>query len=183
MVGSVHAHSTARPAGPGSHEELAGEMGGRQCGGPSDSGLFTGRTHSGTVTQSYGGVGRNLADALVRLGCHPFLVSAVGSDSHASALTAHNPKLIHQFEDELRRAPLVLMDGNLSQRTINYTLDLCSEAGVPGKIRDWVLGRELSHYEENIIQKFVVRDQFQALLWKDMTSYAMRRIDDGNPHE
>lgn len=154
---------------------------------------FTGKTHIGTVTQSYGGVGRNLADALVRLGCHPLPVSAVGSDNHARALTAHNPQLgteglrvmskestaaycvlldhkgealigvgdmavhehitpshIRQFEEELTKAPLVLMDGNLSQRTINYTLDLCSEAGVPvwyeptdmrKAVKPWLEGR------------------------------------------
>ncbi|XP_037799834.1 pseudouridine kinase-like [Penaeus monodon] len=50
-------------------------------------------THRGNIRQSYGGVGRNLGDALARLGCRPLLISAVGDDTHARALTAHNPKL------------------------------------------------------------------------------------------
>lgn len=135
---------------------------------------FTGRTHRGHVRQSYGGVGRNLADALTRLACRPFLVSAVGEDNHARALTAHNPRLgceglavvpeastavycvmldhrgealfgvgdmavhnhvtpehVRQFEDRITNAPLVLVDGNLSQHTINFVLDMCSAAHVP----------------------------------------------------
>ncbi|XP_071516798.1 uncharacterized protein [Panulirus ornatus] len=54
---------------------------------------FSGMTHRGSVRQSYGGVGRNMADALARLGCRPLLVSAVGRDAHAHGLTAHNPLL------------------------------------------------------------------------------------------
>ncbi|XP_069970987.1 pseudouridine kinase [Penaeus vannamei] len=50
-------------------------------------------THRGHIRQSYGGVGRNIGDALARLGCRPLLISAVGDDTHARALTAHNPKL------------------------------------------------------------------------------------------
>ncbi|XP_068220687.1 uncharacterized protein [Palaemon carinicauda] len=48
-------------------------------------------THKGNIRQSYGGVGRNLGDALARLKCHPLLVSAVGTDIHARSLTSHNP--------------------------------------------------------------------------------------------
>ncbi|XP_027210795.2 uncharacterized protein [Penaeus vannamei] len=54
---------------------------------------FSGMTHRGHIRQSYGGVGRNIGDALARLGCRPLLISAVGDDTHARALTAHNPKL------------------------------------------------------------------------------------------
>jgi len=38
------------------------------------------RTYSGTVRQSYGGVGRNIADCLSRLGLVPLFVSRVGHD-------------------------------------------------------------------------------------------------------
>nr|XP_027212284.1 uncharacterized protein LOC113805480 [Penaeus vannamei] len=55
--------------------------------------MFSGMTHRGHIRQSYGGVGRNIGDALARLGCRPLLISAVGDDTHARALTAHNPKL------------------------------------------------------------------------------------------
>ncbi|XP_066982604.1 uncharacterized protein [Macrobrachium rosenbergii] len=54
-------------------------------------GEFNGMTHKGSIRQSYGGVGRNLGDALARLKCHPLLVSAVGTDIHARSLTSHNP--------------------------------------------------------------------------------------------
>ena len=40
---------------------------------------------------------------------------------------------VRQFERQLTNAPLVLVDGNLPQRTINYILDLCRAARVPGK--------------------------------------------------
>ncbi|KAK3854876.1 hypothetical protein Pcinc_038678 [Petrolisthes cinctipes] len=135
---------------------------------------MTGGTLKGSIRQSYGGVGRNLADALARLHCRPFLISALGNDSHARALTAHNPLLdqgglaiveeastavycvvldnggealfgvgdmtVHEqitpahvgkYEDVIRRAPLMVVDGNLTQATINYILDLCSSAAVP----------------------------------------------------
>lgn len=39
-----------------------------------------GSTHRGEIRQSGGGVGRNMADALGKLGAHPFLISAVGND-------------------------------------------------------------------------------------------------------
>ncbi|XP_069938811.1 uncharacterized protein [Cherax quadricarinatus] len=135
---------------------------------------FSGMTHRGSIRQSYGGVGRNLGDALARLHCRPFLISAVGADIHARSLIAHNPLLdsqglavvgeastavycvmldqrgealfgvgdmsIHdyltpahvgQFEGEISASPLVVMDGNLPQPTINYVLDLCASCRVP----------------------------------------------------
>lgn len=39
-----------------------------------------GRTLKGRIRQSGGGVGRNLADALGKLGASPTLVTAVGDD-------------------------------------------------------------------------------------------------------
>ncbi|KAF2352502.1 Carbohydrate kinase PfkB [Trinorchestia longiramus] len=52
---------------------------------------YTGRTHQGAVTQNCGGVGRNLADSLTRLGVTIMLLSAVGTDAHADTLTTHSP--------------------------------------------------------------------------------------------
>lgn len=46
------------------------------------------------MTQSFGGVGRNIADAMTRLGFGPLFVSAVGVDHYAKAILAHNPKLV-----------------------------------------------------------------------------------------
>ncbi|XP_059155907.1 uncharacterized protein LOC131940979 [Physella acuta] len=49
---------------------------------------LNGGTYPGKVSQSYGGVGRNLADCLSRLEYNPVFLSAVGNDSHSSAMSA-----------------------------------------------------------------------------------------------
>lgn len=41
------------------------------------------------MSQSYGGVGRNLADCLSRLEYNPVFLSAVGNDSHSSAMSGY----------------------------------------------------------------------------------------------
>ncbi|XP_068595002.1 uncharacterized protein zgc:136858 [Brachionichthys hirsutus] len=48
--------------------------------------LFFGQTNSGRVCQSFGGVGRNIADSLSRLGQTPLFISATGADSHGEAV-------------------------------------------------------------------------------------------------
>ncbi|GIY68698.1 hypothetical protein CDAR_275271 [Caerostris darwini] len=45
-----------------------------------------GRTMDGKVESTAGGVGRNLADCLARLGQNPFLISNVGAQEHAHTL-------------------------------------------------------------------------------------------------
>ncbi|XP_075066477.1 uncharacterized protein LOC142153103 [Mixophyes fleayi] len=45
-----------------------------------DKMVFGGQTNPGQVHQSVGGVGRNLADCMSRLGTRPFFISAVGQD-------------------------------------------------------------------------------------------------------
>uniref|UniRef100_A0A3Q3T1L6 Zgc:136858 n=2 Tax=Mastacembelus armatus TaxID=205130 RepID=A0A3Q3T1L6_9TELE len=45
-----------------------------------------GQTNPGSVCQSFGGVGRNVADSLSRLGHRPLFVSATGADSHSDAV-------------------------------------------------------------------------------------------------
>ncbi|XP_043194157.1 pseudouridine-metabolizing bifunctional protein C1861.05-like isoform X2 [Amphibalanus amphitrite] len=52
-----------------------------------------GSTHRGHIAQSYGGVGRNVADALSRLGHRPHFVSAVGRDQLGLAVIANNPHM------------------------------------------------------------------------------------------
>ncbi|XP_076052857.1 uncharacterized protein LOC143032269 [Oratosquilla oratoria] len=131
-------------------------------------------THVGKLRQSYGGVGRNLADALARLDCHPLLLSAVGNDTHARALKNHNtlmdtsgfynvmgistavycvildrqgeavmgigdmnihkqvtPAHIEKYADEIAKAPLVLLDGNMALKTVSFVLNMCHDLGVP----------------------------------------------------
>ncbi|XP_026991445.2 pseudouridine-metabolizing bifunctional protein C1861.05 isoform X1 [Tachysurus fulvidraco] len=53
--------------------------------GASKSLLF-GQTNPGSVCQSFGGVGRNIADCLSRLGQKVLFISAVGADSHSDAV-------------------------------------------------------------------------------------------------
>uniref|UniRef100_UPI00398F5D53 uncharacterized protein isoform X7 n=1 Tax=Pristiophorus japonicus TaxID=55135 RepID=UPI00398F5D53 len=48
--------------------------------------VFGGPTNRGTVRQSLGGVGRNLADCLSRLGLNPLFISAIGSDANGDAV-------------------------------------------------------------------------------------------------
>ncbi|XP_072519956.1 uncharacterized protein [Salminus brasiliensis] len=48
--------------------------------------LQFGQTNPGSVCQSFGGVGRNIADCLSRLGHKPLFISAIGTDSHSDAV-------------------------------------------------------------------------------------------------
>ncbi|XP_071350447.1 uncharacterized protein [Trachinotus anak] len=45
-----------------------------------------GQTNAGSVCQSFGGVGRNIADSLSRLGQRLLFISAIGADSHSVAV-------------------------------------------------------------------------------------------------
>ncbi|XP_077195959.1 uncharacterized protein LOC143838487 isoform X3 [Paroedura picta] len=45
-----------------------------------------GQTNPATVRQSFGGVGRNLADCLSRLGKSPVFISAMGKDEHSASV-------------------------------------------------------------------------------------------------
>ncbi|KAJ8411373.1 hypothetical protein AAFF_G00173790 [Aldrovandia affinis] len=45
-----------------------------------------GKTNTGSVCQSFGGVGRNVADSLTRLGERPLFISAIGADAHGDAV-------------------------------------------------------------------------------------------------
>ncbi|XP_071753678.2 uncharacterized protein LOC139910311 [Centroberyx gerrardi] len=53
--------------------------------GKTDKLLF-GQTSPGSVCQSFGGVGRNIADSLSRLGHRLLFISAIGTDSHSDAV-------------------------------------------------------------------------------------------------
>ncbi|KAL0968757.1 hypothetical protein UPYG_G00271310 [Umbra pygmaea] len=69
------------------------ETGSKNCGvnvdfiakGKTDKLVF-GQTNPGSVCQSFGGVGRNLADSLSRMGQRPLFMSAIGADSHGDAV-------------------------------------------------------------------------------------------------
>lgn len=51
--------------------------------------LQFGQTNPGRVCQSFGGVGRNIADSMSRLGQRPLFISATGADSHSDAVFNH----------------------------------------------------------------------------------------------
>ncbi|XP_066580343.1 uncharacterized protein LOC136771750 isoform X2 [Amia ocellicauda] len=51
--------------------------------------LLFGQTNPGSVYQSFGGVGRNIADCLTRLGEHPLFISAIGNDTHADSVLSY----------------------------------------------------------------------------------------------
>lgn len=51
--------------------------------------LRFGETNPGSLFQSFGGVGRNLADSLSRLGQRPLLISATGADPSSEAVFKH----------------------------------------------------------------------------------------------
>ncbi|XP_028307213.1 pseudouridine-metabolizing bifunctional protein C1861.05 [Gouania willdenowi] len=48
--------------------------------------LQFGQTNPGSVFQSFGGVGRNIADSLTKLGHTPLFISAMGADSHSQSV-------------------------------------------------------------------------------------------------
>ncbi|XP_039625986.1 pseudouridine-metabolizing bifunctional protein C1861.05 [Polypterus senegalus] len=48
--------------------------------------IVMGETNLGIISQSFGGVGRNLADCLTRLGEQPLLISAVGEDVYSDSV-------------------------------------------------------------------------------------------------
>ncbi|MFT7796753.1 pseudouridine-metabolizing bifunctional protein C1861.05-like [Arapaima gigas] len=51
--------------------------------------LQFGQTNPGSVVQSFGGVGRNIADCLSRLGEVPLFISAIGTDFHSNAILSY----------------------------------------------------------------------------------------------
>lgn len=55
----------------------------------SDNFQSNGATYPGGVAQSFGGVGRNLADGLSHLGVNTFFISAIGKDSHRAGFRAY----------------------------------------------------------------------------------------------
>ena len=50
-------------------------------------------TNRGVLQTSLGGVGRNLAEVLARLGLHPWLITAVGKDDQGQKILQHMMEL------------------------------------------------------------------------------------------
>lgn len=51
--------------------------------------LLLGTSNPGTIARCWGGVGRNVAEALGRLGTQPILITAVGADEQGAAMQRH----------------------------------------------------------------------------------------------
>ncbi|KAF5275564.1 hypothetical protein FQA39_LY06676 [Lamprigera yunnana] len=124
--------------------------------------------------QHAGGVGRNIAEALSKLGCRPAFISVVGNDNYGHdicsalpegctkyiyKLSGHNtaqcnvifdkggeckiligdmkihqeitPKMIVNHKEDIKRSPLLVLDGNLSLETLETVLKLASKYSVP----------------------------------------------------
>lgn len=64
--------------------------------------LMQGTSNPGTIERSWGGVGRNLAEVLGRLGARPHFLGAVGSDDAGSSMLAHARAAGVQVDSVLR---------------------------------------------------------------------------------
>ncbi|KAJ1166623.1 hypothetical protein NDU88_007022 [Pleurodeles waltl] len=119
--------------------------------------LLGGQTNPGRVYQTFGGVGRNLADALSRLGTDPLFISAVGSDrlsesvlrycSHmdlrgVSRLQDHSTATYCAFISDRGELSLGLGDFDIHQQITEHSLSgfeehirsaalLCIDGNVP----------------------------------------------------
>lgn len=133
-----------------------------------------GDTYKGQVHQGYGGVARNMADCISRLGLNPLLVSVVGDDLNGKGILGHNPnmdksgiavlrdattatlcavhnqngsllyniadmdihdritpEMIVRFEKEIAAAPIVVLDGNVSEDVLQTTFEICARFKKP----------------------------------------------------
>ncbi|TRY72383.1 hypothetical protein TCAL_04749 [Tigriopus californicus] len=92
-----------------------------------------GSTHLGTVDFGYGGVGRNLADALALFDLNPMFISAVGADDLGRNMIEHNEKL-----DKSRVA--ILSD----HRTAMYNIVLDCDGAVRLGVGDMSIHTQVS---------------------------------------
>ncbi|XP_031564349.1 pseudouridine-metabolizing bifunctional protein C1861.05-like [Actinia tenebrosa] len=133
-------------------------------------------SNPGKVRMSFGGVGRNIAEALSRLKMKPLFISAVGEDPLGAMLLDHcrevnistggiqtfstcqtgtystilsnegdfnvavgdmdihqklTPHLILSFEESIKNAPLVIVDANSKEESLDFVIQLCTQHKVP----------------------------------------------------
>lgn len=143
-------------------------------GRPKDQ-LLMATSNLGSFTAAWGGVGRNIAECIGRLGGNPILISSVGTDMkgqtffpHATsvgiqtqcvltsslptatylaildehgdlftticdtqACEALSPAVLTKYKSVIIEAPLVVLDGNVPSRSIEYVANLCAEHETP----------------------------------------------------
>ncbi|XP_078272611.1 uncharacterized protein LOC144603344 isoform X2 [Rhinoraja longicauda] len=133
-----------------------------------------GPTNNSNMRQSIGGVGRNLAECLSRLGMNPLFISAVGADRNGDATLRYcchmdtsgvamlreqrtamycaviartgelnlglgdmnihlqiTAQYVSRFEEQIRSASVICLDGNIPATTINYICNFAKEHRVP----------------------------------------------------
>ncbi|XP_053834178.1 uncharacterized protein LOC128807680 isoform X2 [Vidua macroura] len=136
--------------------------------------LGVGQTNAGRVRRTFGGVGRNLADCLSRLGQAPLLLSAVGKDEHLESVLHYCHHMVSQFKENLCQAPLVCIDGNVPLSTIQYVCQLA---------REHQLAVCYEPTDENKASKPFLSDSWKALTYISPNLQELRAINRtlGNP--
>ncbi|XP_066854178.1 uncharacterized protein [Anser cygnoides] len=179
--------------------------------------LGGGQTNAGRVRRTFGGVGRNLADCLSRLGLTPLFLSAMGKDEHSESILHYchhmdmsailqlerkstatycavitsagelsvglgdmdihhqiTEQYVSQFKENLCRAPLVCVDGNVPLSTIQYICQLA---------REHQLAVCYEPTDENKASKPFLSDSWKALTYISPNLQELRAINRtlGNP--
>ncbi|XP_041906507.1 pseudouridine-metabolizing bifunctional protein C1861.05-like isoform X3 [Corvus kubaryi] len=136
--------------------------------------LGGGQTNAGRVRRTFGGVGRNLADCLSRLGQAPLLLSAVGKDEHLESVLHYCHHMVSQFKENLCQAPLICIDGNVPLSTIQYVCQLA---------REHQLAVCYEPTDENKASKPFLSDSWKALTYISPNLQELRAINQtlGNP--
>uniref|UniRef100_A0A3B3STS0 Zgc:136858 n=1 Tax=Paramormyrops kingsleyae TaxID=1676925 RepID=A0A3B3STS0_9TELE len=106
--------------------------------------LQLGQTNPGSVFQSFGGVGRNIADCLSRLGDAPLFISAVGTDSHSDAFLGYCKHMNTSAVAKLRE-----------QRTATYCVMITKTGELSMGLGDMDIHQQIttqyvSHFEEEL---------------------------------
>ncbi|XP_030762198.1 uncharacterized protein LOC115887015 [Sitophilus oryzae] len=137
-------------------------------------GRLDGRLHVGRLDYSAGGVGRNICEALGKLGRSSHFISAVGDDQQGRILTRNIPKesskfikvfpgrhsaqcivvldkngncsflmgdmsihklitpeVIEQHENIIKKSPLIVLDGNISEAGMDKALEMAHTHKIP----------------------------------------------------
>ncbi|XP_068046894.1 uncharacterized protein [Anomalospiza imberbis] len=136
--------------------------------------LGGGQTNAGRVRRTFGGVGRNLADCLSRLGQAPLLLSAMGKDEHLESVLHYCHHMVSQFKENLCQAPLVCIDGNVPLSTVQYVCQLA---------REHQLAVCYEPTDENKASKPFLSDSWKALTYISPNLQELRAINRtlGNP--
>ncbi|XP_035203375.1 pseudouridine-metabolizing bifunctional protein C1861.05-like isoform X2 [Oxyura jamaicensis] len=130
--------------------------------------LGGGQTNAGRVRRTFGGVGRNLADCLSRLGLNPLFLSAVGKDEHSESILHYCHHMVSQFKEKLCQAPLVCIDGNVPLSTIQYICQLA---------REHQLAVCYEPTDENKASKPFLSDSWKALTYISPNLQELRAIN------